>query len=318
MKPDLLTFTPQQIIFNEGEVSNGIYLVQEGIVEVFRIKDGTEILLGLVRAGDVLGTVTLLSKEPRTACARAQTKCQLLFYPSDGIKDEFKNNPIWMQAVVKDAIARLKHVNELLITAKLNEKKLLRTVGSSHHHASQMAYLLASYVRKNTLMNDVNQAIFPTNDFITQAELILMKKYEYLEQIYKAFKDSALIKEVDDKKYGKILMKPSAPLLEDFAVYSLNIAKKGVISFAPQKYYPWMSAIARVSRKNNNEKFKRTELASLVQTDLGREDGEFIISELISHDFIQEKDGLIHTNATRLQKTVVFESLSRILRDIKL
>ncbi|BBH53245.1 Crp/Fnr family transcriptional regulator [Fluviispira sanaruensis] len=319
MKPDTLTFAPQQIIFNEGEESNGIYLIQEGIVEIFRVREGTEVNLGTLKQNDVLGTLTVLSKEPRTASARATAKCTVLFFQSQGLKESFKEIPLWSQAVIKDAIGRVKHVNELLIEAKLNEKKLLRTVGSSHHHSAQLAYLLASLVRKGAILNDTQVSIFPTKDFITCAELILMKKYNYLEQIFKAFNECGLIKEMDDKKYGKILMKPNPGLMEEFAAFSLNIAKKGSLTFLSQKFYPWMSAVARISKKNNNqENFKRADLALLLQTELGREDGEFIVSELIQHGILSEKDNIVNFSTNKLQKTVVFESLSRILKDITL
>ncbi|WP_161597545.1 Crp/Fnr family transcriptional regulator [Fluviispira multicolorata] len=317
MKPDTLSFAPLQIIFNEGEESNGIYLIQEGVVEIFRVREGTEINLGTLKQNDVLGTLTVLSKEPRTASARATVKCTVLFFQSDGLKNSFKEIPVWSQAVIKDAIGRVKHVNELLIESKLNEKKLLRNVGSSHHHSAQLAYLLASLVRKGAILNDSQVSIYPTKDFVTCAELILMKKYTYLEQIFKAFNECGLVKEIDDKKYGKILFKPSPGLLEEFAVYSLNIAKKGSITFLPQKFYPWMSAVARISKKNNSqEKFKRSDLAILIQTELGREDGEFLVSELIQHEVLSEKDNFVTFTTSKLQKTVVFESLSRILKDI--
>lgn len=318
MKPETLQFAPHQIIFNEGDEANGIYHVQKGQIEIYRIKEGTEVILGVLKPGDVLGTITLFSKEPRTAAARALSDTSVIFYQSDGLVEEFKALPGWSQALIKDAIGRLKHVNDLLIASKLNEKNLLRNIGSSHHHCSQFAYLLASFIRKTSILNDTNTPIYPTKDLIIQAENILLKKYNYLESIYKAFKECGLIKEVDDSKYGKVLLKPNAGLIEEFAVFSLNVVKKGSNLFTPKKYHPWMTALARISRKNNNlEKFKRDELILLLQADLGRQDGAVLIADLLLNEIIEEKEGYIKFVATKLQKTVVFESLSRIIKDIK-
>ncbi len=318
MKPETLTFSPQQIIFHEGDATNGIFHVQEGQIEIFRIRENTEVVLGTLKPGDVLGTITLFSKEARTATARAVTQTVAIFYQSEGLSEEFKTLPGWSQALIKDAIGRLKHVNDLLISSKLSEKNLLRNIGTSHHHCAQLSYLLASFVRKASIMNDSNIPIFPTKDFIVQAECILMKKYSYLENMYKAFIDCGLIKEIDDKKYGKILLKPNGALIEEYAIFSLNVVKKGTNFFIPKKYHPWMSAIARISRKNNNlEKFKREELVPLLQSDLGRQDGEVLISDLVQNEIIEEKEGHILFSSSKLQKTVVFESLSRIIKDIK-
>ncbi len=318
MKPETLTFAPKQIIFNEGDATNGIYHVQEGEIEIFRLRENTEITLGTLKAGDVLGTITLFSKEPRTATARAITQTVAVFYQNEGLSEAFKSLPVWSQAVMKDAISRLKHVNELLISTKLNEKNLLRNIGTSHHHSAQLANLLAAFARKATIKNDLDMNILVTTDFLTIAENILQKKFQYLESIYKAFNDCGLIKEVEDKKYGKIINNPSAQLLEDFATFSLNVFKKGSNLFVPKKYHPWMSALARISRKNNNQnKFKRAEIAILLQTDLGRQDGEVLIADMIQNEIVKEESDMISFTPIKLQKTVVFESLCRIIKEIK-
>ena len=318
MKPETLTFAPKQIIFSEGDETNGIYHVQEGEIEIFRIRENTEVILGTLKSGDVLGTITLFSREARTATARAVKQTVAIFYQNEGLGEAFKTLPGWSQAVMKDAIYRLKHVNDLLIATKLNEKNLLRNIGTSHHHSAQLANLLASYTRKACVMNDLNIPILQMNDFLTLAENILMKKYSYLENIYKSFIDCGLIKEIQDKKYGKILSNPNSQILVEFANFSINVVKKGSNLFTPKKYHPWMSSLARISRKNNNQnKFNRGELAILLQTDLGRQDGEVLISELVQNNIIEENAEFINFIPTKLQKTVVFESLSRIIKDIK-
>ncbi|APJ03801.1 Crp/Fnr family transcriptional regulator [Silvanigrella aquatica] len=318
MKPETLTFAPMQIIFNEGDATNGIYHVQEGQIEIYRVRENTEVVLGTLNPGDVLGTITLFSKEPRTASARAITGTTAIFYQSEGLSEAFKTLPGWCQAVMKDAIGRLKHVNELLVTTKLSEKNLIRNIGTSHHHCAQLSYLLAALIRKGTIMNDSNEPIFLTNDFLTQAENILMKKYSYLESMYKAFVDCGLVKEINDKKYGKILVKPNAALLEEYAVFSINIFKKGTTVFVSKKFHPWMSTLARISRKNNNQNtFKREEIALLLQSELGRQDGEVMIADMILNHILEEKNNQVTFIPNKLQKTVVFESLSRIIKDIK-
>jgi hypothetical protein len=219
---------------------------------------------------------------------------------------------------MKDAIERLKHVNDLLISTKLNEKNLLRTVGTSHHHCTQLAYLLAAFIRKSSLMNDANESIFQIKDFLVQAENILMKKFSYLERMYNAFVSCGLIKELDDKKYGKILLKPNILLIEEYAVYSINLYKKGTPVFVSKKFHPWMSALTRSSRKNNNlEKFKRADLALLLQTEVGRQDGESLLTQMLDHKIIAEQNGEITFSVLKLHKAVVFESLVRSIKDIK-
>jgi len=233
VKPETLTFSPKQIIFNEGDETNGIYHVQEGEIEIFRIRENTEVILGTLKSGDVLGTITLFSREARTATARAVTQTVATFYQNEGLAEAFKTLPGWSQAVMKDAINRLKHVNDLLISTKLNEKNLIRNIGTSHHHSAQLANLIASFARKACVMNDVNVPILQMNDFLTLAENILMKKFSYLEKIYKSFIDCGLIKEIEDKKYGKILNVSSTAAFQAGPFMSVYYATKAyVLSFS--------------------------------------------------------------------------------------
>lgn len=315
---DTLNFAPEQVIFNEGDKSDGIYLIQEGEIEVYHIRENMPIVLGKLVAGEVLGTLTIFSNDTRKASARALTQSTLIFYQNSGMAESFKNLPGWCQAVIKDALRRLSHVNNLLTETKVNEKKLLRVIGTSHHHSAQLAFLLSSFVKKNSLKNDVNVAIYPTSDFLVYAEKILNKDFKYLEKIYKAFIECGLIKEVDDKKYGTILLNPNEGMIHDFAIFSIDVVKKGLNFFVPKKFHPWMSALTRISRKNNNlEKFKRSDLSLLIQTELGRQDGESLLTQMLDYKIITEQNGEITFSALKLHKTVVFESLVRLIKDIK-
>jgi CRP/FNR family cyclic AMP-dependent transcriptional regulator len=312
-----ISYIPKQIIFSEGNLFNGIYLIQEGQVEVFRVRENTEVVLGVLNPGDVLGTITLFSKGARTASARAVMASVLAFYPSDGLSEAFQELPVWSQAVMKDSIGRLRHVNDLLVATKLNERNLLHRAGTSHHHATQLAYLLASFLKKGS--RDIeNNMVYVVKDFLGEAEAILMKKYSYLENIYKAFLESSLIKESEDKKFGRFIPQSSAQGLEDFAAFSLQIVKKGDNYFTPQKYYPWMNALVRISKKNNNqEKFKYTDLSLLLKADLGAQNTGSVMTDLIKNKIIEEKDGQIFLQTVKLHRTVVFESLSRMIKEIK-
>jgi hypothetical protein len=316
--PDTLSFAPEQVIFNEGDKSDGIYLIQEGEIEVYRIRENIPIVLGKLVAGEVLGTLTIFSNETRKASARALKQTTLVFYQNSGMSESFKNLPGWCQAVIKDALRRLNHVNNLLTETKIHEKNLLRSIGTSHHHSAQLAFLLSSFVKKNSLKNDVNVSIFQTSDFLIYAEKILNKDFNYLEKMYKAFIECGLVKEVNDKKFGTILVNPNDAMIHDFAVFSIEVVKKGLNFFTPKKFHPWMSALTRISRKNNNlEKFKRADLALLLQTEVGRQDGESLLTQMLDYKIITEQNGEINFSTLKLHKSVIFESLVRIIKDIK-
>ena len=58
-------------IFKEGDEGNMAYVVQSGEVEIFKIVDGVETVLGKVGQGGIFGEMALIDSKPRMACARA-------------------------------------------------------------------------------------------------------------------------------------------------------------------------------------------------------------------------------------------------------
>jgi CRP/FNR family cyclic AMP-dependent transcriptional regulator len=66
------------ILFRKGEPGCFLMIVVEGAVKIVSpAADGREILLNVMRAGDMFGEISLLDGGPRTADAVAQTDCVL-------------------------------------------------------------------------------------------------------------------------------------------------------------------------------------------------------------------------------------------------
>jgi CRP-like cAMP-binding protein len=78
--PDAPTrrFARNTMIFSEGEKGDALYIIQKGSVKIVKIGDTNEILLAVLKGGDVFGEMALLESKPRTACALANEDCELL------------------------------------------------------------------------------------------------------------------------------------------------------------------------------------------------------------------------------------------------
>lgn len=67
-----LTFGPMERVIVQGQQSDSLFVVVDGAVEVvLRRSDGTEVNLGTRPHGAVLGEMSLLTGEPRSATVRA-------------------------------------------------------------------------------------------------------------------------------------------------------------------------------------------------------------------------------------------------------
>ncbi|MGY3804630.1 Crp/Fnr family transcriptional regulator [Pigmentibacter ruber] len=322
MKNASIVLPPKTIVVQEGDETKGIYVIQEGKVELFKTIEGQEIPLGEIARGQIIGLATILSRERHTVTARTIVQTVTLFYPFEAIKLYFNElNPI-LSVFIKSATERIGLLISQLVEAKLNEKKLIKATGSQHQHASQLAYLLAAFVRQGTIEHDENK-IYPLKSFLVNGELILHKKFDYLEKIFNLFSSGGLIKVIFDKKYGNIVLSPNVQLIEDFAVFSINVAKKGLVGFIPVKAHKWVSGLIRIHKryKENSGSFLKIDFANLINRELGREDGEDIMHQLLSLKLISEKGAdrasmRIILNAPMLQKRVIFESISRGVNDI--
>ena len=73
-EPDVRSFSTGQIIFNEGQASDGLmYAVVEGEVEITHHGRSLEV----IPAGGVFGEMALLDQHPRSGSAVAKTDCRV-------------------------------------------------------------------------------------------------------------------------------------------------------------------------------------------------------------------------------------------------
>jgi CRP-like cAMP-binding protein len=62
-------YAKNRMIFSEGEPGDELYIIQKGSVKITKIAEGNEVLLAVLKSGDIFGEMALLESKPRTACA---------------------------------------------------------------------------------------------------------------------------------------------------------------------------------------------------------------------------------------------------------
>lgn len=76
------TYKPDEVIFREGDPGVGMYIIEQGHVNIILGKE--EKLLAVLSNGEFFGEIALLSETPRTATALAAIETYLLgFFQSD-------------------------------------------------------------------------------------------------------------------------------------------------------------------------------------------------------------------------------------------
>ena len=73
-------YAANEIVFNEGDKADGLYMIRRGSVMVSRAISGNDVVMSYVAAGNYVGEMALMSDAPRSATVRAAvpTECVML------------------------------------------------------------------------------------------------------------------------------------------------------------------------------------------------------------------------------------------------
>jgi CRP-like cAMP-binding protein len=87
------TYLKDWIIFCEGEPGDELFIIQKGSVKIIKINDNDEILLAVLKIGDIFGEMALLESKPRAAGAVAYEDCQLMAVNRANFQQMIKTQP---------------------------------------------------------------------------------------------------------------------------------------------------------------------------------------------------------------------------------
>jgi CRP/FNR family transcriptional regulator len=134
-------YEKDKVVFLEGEPCQGLYIVREGSVKIFKLSaEGREQILSYVRPGDSFNEVAVFDGGPNPANVTAAEATILWIVPRSEIVDLIKKNPQVALAIIQNLGARLRHLVGLVedlslrqVTARL--AKLLLEMATAGEHA---------------------------------------------------------------------------------------------------------------------------------------------------------------------------------------
>ena len=88
------TFAKDELIFSEGDVAEGFYLLTEGSVKIYKLSPtGKEQILNVVSAGEVFGEAAVFTGREYPAFARTLAESRSVFFLTDKFRAEIEANP---------------------------------------------------------------------------------------------------------------------------------------------------------------------------------------------------------------------------------
>ncbi|MFK7872708.1 MAG: cyclic nucleotide-binding domain-containing protein [Oligoflexales bacterium] len=152
-----------QMVFKEGDPSNGMFLVRSGELEVYLEKDGKTIVLASVVAGGMIGEMALFDQNPRSASVRATTTSEVTHISNEDFSKLMKQIPKWFTSLMGTLSTRLRVTNDRLkavenatanpadnsssSTKELSEEKQ----GNSLQHVLKMLYIFNLIIHKDAV-----------------------------------------------------------------------------------------------------------------------------------------------------------------------
>ena len=124
LKKDLVTFKPGEMVITEKTTCTALYIVKEGQLQVFRIKDGKRIPMGIINSGEYIAEMAILSNSLHSSNVQALTHVTAVKIPRAAIDKQLEQAPTWLVALTRGLVERLRHANEILRSNNIIDPKM--------------------------------------------------------------------------------------------------------------------------------------------------------------------------------------------------
>ncbi len=109
-----IEFQEGHVFFTEGDMNFFFFVLDEGKVEIYRETLKGNQHLDTVTEGQAFGEFALVSRQPRSATAKALTKGSAYKVSEENYKKLLEDLPGWAVSVIQGLVTRLKKTNEAL------------------------------------------------------------------------------------------------------------------------------------------------------------------------------------------------------------
>jgi CRP/FNR family transcriptional regulator, cyclic AMP receptor protein len=118
-------FAKGQILFREGDSSDGVFRLLSGTVGVFRELDGDPIRLGTVGAGQFIGEMGVVENRPRSATAITTSEIEVEFLDPTEFLDQIAGSPRTARELIRRLSQRLREADDRIVDDEKRSSRAL-------------------------------------------------------------------------------------------------------------------------------------------------------------------------------------------------
>ena len=154
-------FKKNDLIFEEGDEGNLMYVVKKGVVKIFRERRGQTTIMARLNEGDFFGEMSVFTGLERSASAQADTDCQLAVIDKQTLLNLVEEPVVWrilqklsdrimefdnrvVDLLVEDELAKVMQLFRRYVAPKVVDKIL--------HNAGQKDMDLSGELREVTVL----------------------------------------------------------------------------------------------------------------------------------------------------------------------
>ena len=127
----------------QGDAGDSLYLIMDGLLEIWLEQDGERRLIARLRPGDAVGEMSLLTGEPRAASVVAAVRTEILELDARTFAGILAEHPIVLRNVALMLIERQKLSNEQILLRRERGEALALVVGEGAGDLARQAIAAA-------------------------------------------------------------------------------------------------------------------------------------------------------------------------------
>ncbi len=273
-----MAFAAGASLFAQGDPGGDLFFIEQGSVEIFTRKEDQDIMLAVMKPGEIIGVMTCLTSEARMASARAKDAVVCKKVPHERIKKVLAALPNWMKIVLKEFTIRLTEMNKLYSDAAMKIRRLEMTQVTSVYTGAQLAVAFGTVAEFMTIRVD-DAKVVVVDEVLKKLEAILNVKKEEIDRIFGVLLEAGLIRlEIEADRKRTVTKLENAQKLAFFAQFvresKQGATKKLLKAKFTHKETRVMSAIVKFAQRLNMDmektcKFSLVELKGALERATG-------------------------------------------------
>jgi len=118
-------YSDGEIIFKEGDVGEGMYVIQSGKINITKKATSGELVIATLQSGEIFGEMALFDRLPRSATARASGNARILSIDKKKLFSTISRDPTLVFKLLESMSQRIRKLDEEFMKLKKSNIDIL-------------------------------------------------------------------------------------------------------------------------------------------------------------------------------------------------